>query len=123
MSGPTEHRPMIFYIGDTILIDVQCTDARGNVLPLQGIDAKWVLEDAQQASVAIATIANGQIKILDVAGGKLEITVPASETVTWVPGVYRDQLRLKTLADGYVITQMVGLLNIKPALTDANPML
>jgi hypothetical protein len=122
MSGPTEHRPLIFYVGDTILIDVQCTDAIGNVLPLQGVDAKWVMQDPSGNGVVIATIANGQIRVIDMDGGKIEISIPASQTITLAPGLYQDQLRLKTLADGYVITQMVGLINIKAALADANPM-
>jgi len=122
MSGPSTHPNLVYYVGDTILIDVTVTDGRGNVLQLAGVDAKWVLEDPLGNSVAISTLANGQIIITDVNGGKMEITVPAAQTLTFAPGTYRDQLRIKTLADGYVVTQMVGLINIKPSLVDANPM-
>jgi hypothetical protein len=122
MSGPTTHPNLIYYVGDTILIDVTVTDARGNVVQLNGIDAKWVLDDPGGNNVAICTIGNG-IKIVDVNGGKIEITVPATTTVTYAPGWYNDQLRIKFLAEGQVITQMVGLINIKPSLGGANPML
>jgi len=122
MSGPTTHPNLIYYVGDTILIDVTVTDARGNVVQLNGIDAKWVLDDPGGNNVAICTIGNG-IKIVDVNGGKIEITVPATTTVTYAPGWYNDQLRIKFLAEGQVITQMVGLINIKPALGGANPMM
>jgi hypothetical protein len=122
MSGPTTHPNLIYYVGDTILIDVTVTDARGNVVQLNGIDAKWVLDDPGGNNVAICTIGNG-IKIVDVNGGKLEITVPAMTTITYAPGWYSDQLRIKFLAEGQVITQMVGLINIKPSLAGANPMM
>lgn len=117
MSGPTEHRPLIYYVGDTILIDVRVTDARGKVLPLQGVDVKWTLVDPGGNNVANCTLGNG-IEIIDLNGGKIEISSPSD---TLAPGWYRDQLRLKTLADDYVITQMVGLINLKPSLAGANP--
>jgi hypothetical protein len=119
MSGPTTHATLIYYVGDTILIDVQITDSKGNILPLQGIDLKWVLVDPQDATVAVCGIGTG-IRIVDVNGGKIEIS---KATDTFAPAIYRDQLRIKTLADGYIITQMVGLINLKPSLPGANPML
>jgi hypothetical protein len=122
MSGPTTHPNLIYYVGDTILIDVTVTDARGNVLQLVGIDVKWTLNDPNGVNVAICTVGNG-IVITDVNGGKIEITVPAATTLTYAPGWYQDQLRIKTLSDGYVVTQMIGLINMKPSLAGANPMM
>jgi len=117
MAGPTQHPILDYYVGDTILIDVQITDARGNILQLTGVDVKWVLVDEQDANVATCTVGNG-IEIVDVNGGKIEIS-KASDTLA--PGVYRDQLRLRTQADGYIVTQMIGLINLLPSLTGANP--
>jgi len=118
MSGPTTHPTLVYYVGDTILIDVQITDARGNILQLTDIDVKWILVDEQNATVAVCAIGSG-IDVIDVNGGKIEISTPSA---TLAPGMYRDQLRLKTQADGYVTTQMVGLIDLKPSLPGANPM-
>jgi hypothetical protein len=118
MSGPTTHPILVYYVGDTILIDVQITDGRGNILQLTDVDVKWVLVDAQNATVAVCGIGSG-IEVVDVNGGKIEISTPST---TLAPGMYRDQLRLKTHADGYVVTQMIGLINLMPSLPGANPM-
>jgi hypothetical protein len=117
MSGPTQHPPLVFYVGDTILIDVTITDARGNVLQLTGVDVKWVMVDAQDATVAVCEIGSG-ITVVDVNGGKIEIS---KQSGTLAPGIYRDQLRLRTQADGYIVTQMIGLITINASLPGANP--
>jgi len=118
-SGPTTHELLVYYIGDTILMDVTCTDAKGNVIDLTNAGIEWYLDAADGSSAAVCTLNNGiEIAQDGPEAGKIEITVAAEVTAKYAPGYFKDQLRIITNA-GIVATQMVGLIMFKQSLNAA----
>lgn len=120
----TLHPQMTYYVGDTIMYDVICKDADGVPVNLSGINVDLKVNDPYGANVENYTIIGGVIvgglEILDMPGGKIGITVPASRTRNYIAGYYRDHLRLtvpEAPQESIVISELVGYIFIKPALS------
>jgi len=121
MSGPAVHKTLVYYCGDTIMIDVTCVDRAGRPIQLVDVDLLWLLDDPDGNNVVQATSEpGGGIQIADANAGKIQITVDKTVTSNFVPGFYQDQLKLTTL-QGNRSTQLVGLLEFKPSLSNVSP--
>jgi hypothetical protein len=122
----TLHPQMSYYVGDTIMFDVICKDADGNPVNLSGINVDFKLNDPYGNNVEnytiIGAVITGGLLILDMANGKIGVTVPATRTAGYITGYYRDHLRLTVPEPGFdaiVISELVGYIFIKPALKSA----
>jgi len=122
----TLHPQMTYYAGDTIMWDVICKDADGVPVNLSGINVDLKVNDPYGVNVESYSIIGGVIvgglEILDMAGGKIGITLPASRTKDYMAGYYRDHMRLMVPEPGFesiVISELVGYIFIKPALKPA----
>jgi hypothetical protein len=118
----TLHPQMRYYAGDTIMFDVICKDADGVPVNLSGIDIEFMLNDPYGGRVEsysiVGAVTTGGLEVLDMAGGKIGVTVAALRTVDYIAGYYRDHLRLSVPEPGFdnvVISELVGHILIKPA--------
>lgn len=114
-SGPTVHDTLIYYQGDTIMIDVTCKDAKGSIINLNGASIEWLMDGAD-GNVVLATLGNGIEIATTPEAGKVEVTVLSTVTEKFAPGFYQDQLRVIS-ADNIQSTQLVGLIEMKSALS------
>lgn len=119
----TLHPQMTYYAGDTIMYDVICKDADGVPVNLSGINVDLKVNDPYGVNVEtysiIGGVVSGGLEILDMAGGKIGITIPASRTALYIPGYYRDHLRItvpEAPQESIVVSELVGYIFIKPAL-------
>src|SRR5512139_2078922 len=119
----TMHTLMDFYVGDSMLIDVTINDAEGAALDLTGCDLEWMLNDPDGINALTysirAGVTTGNIVVVNLVQGKIQITVPGSVSANFYPGYWHDQLRVWVPDPGFedvLATQLVGTVKLRPPL-------
>ncbi len=114
MPGPALHREESFFQGDTFVIFGALRYADGTPFNLAaGAAVAWTLKNAAGEAVLSYSITGGQVSVSSAAAGTITITIPAGDSASLPPGRYGDAC-VATDPHGYVSTQWIGTLCVKP---------
>ncbi len=109
----SNEQALTFFAGEHWIISVTYLDGDGNPIDLTGALAiEWAISDTANAiPIHTATVANGEIAVVDAAGGRADISVPPASQSGIGPGVYYHESRI-TNATGVVSVQFHGSLAV-----------
>ena len=102
-----------FFAGEHWIISVTYLDGDGNPIDLTGALAiEWAIGATKNAGpIHTASIANGEIAVVDAVAGQADISVPPASQASIDPSVYYHESRI-TNATGIVSVQFHGSLAV-----------
>jgi hypothetical protein len=108
-----------FHEGEHWNIAVTYQDGDGNPIDLSGAQAlEWAVSASKlSAAIHTASLANGEITIIDAVAGRADISVPPASQAGLAAGNYWQESRI-TNSGGVVSVQFHGPLTVSPSLLD-----